>query len=40
MSGFKASGFTIHGFTTSTEALARMEPICPQCGQQGRIKLV
>lgn len=39
MSGFDAEGFYINGFTTSHEALIRMKPKCPSCGETGRVKL-
>jgi len=40
MSGFEAEGFSIDGYTTSAEALIRMKPRCPKCGQVGKVALV
>lgn len=38
ISGFDGEGFYIDGYTTIQEALKRMNPKCPKCGEAGKVK--
>ena len=40
ISGFEGEGFEISGFTTISDALEKMKPKCPTCGQVGKVKPV
>lgn len=40
VSGFEGQGFEISGYTTSTDALKRINPKCPKCGEVGKVRHV